>query len=165
MADESLATPPPPKERRSWHVTILIAKIVEVILAIVIVGLMVDPLNSYQKIFNRPRTKLDDVAFVYVAVAGYLLINVLFLIGYVLGDRIPKRTLIMFSTVGCAMHIAAASVMVHTWRKAMGSYLDFHNNAIHSSKQYNDMILSGAFFTFVNAAVLGADVFLTIKYS
>lgn len=61
-------------------------------MAVFIIGLMVDPLNSYQKIFNRPRTKLDDVAIVYISVAGYLLINMLFIIGYALGDRIPRKT-------------------------------------------------------------------------
>ncbi|KAK0085604.1 hypothetical protein PV325_004786 [Microctonus aethiopoides] len=146
MADETSSTPP-------------------VILAVFIIGLMVDPLNSYQRIYNRLRTRLADVAIIYISVAGYLLINLLFVIGYTLGDKIPKRTSIMFSAVGSILHVVAASVMIHNWRTVMGSYVDFHNNATNSSKQYNDMLISSSVFTFINAVVFGIDVFVTMKYT
>lgn len=62
------------------------------VLAIFIIGLIVDPLNSFHWILNRPQLKLDDVAVIYISVAGYMLINILFLISRALGDRVPKRT-------------------------------------------------------------------------
>lgn len=62
------------------------------IVAIFAIGLAVDPMNSFQRIFNRPRFKLDDAATIYVTVAGYILINGLFVISHMLGDRVPKRT-------------------------------------------------------------------------
>ncbi|CAD6241367.1 GSCOCG00002693001-RA-CDS [Cotesia congregata] len=166
MADETLPTEPVAKERKSLHVTTIVAKVTEVVLAVFIIGLVVDPLNSYhQRMYNRPRSKLDDVALIYTTVAGYLLINLLFIIGHALGDKIPKRMIIMFSVVGAIMHLISASVMVHSWRKAVGSYFDVQNNNIYSSKMYNDMMISASVFTFINAAVYAAEVFVTVKYS
>lgn len=71
----------------------------------------------------------------------------------------------MFSVVGAIMHLISASVMVHSWRKAVGSYFDVQNNNIYSSKMYNDMMISASVFTFINAAVYAAEVFVTVKYS
>jgi hypothetical protein len=65
------------------------------IVAIFAIGLAVDPMNSFQRIFNRSRFKLDDAATIYVTIAGYILINTLFVISHMLGDRIPKRTVIL----------------------------------------------------------------------
>lgn len=65
------------------------------IVATFAIGLSVDPMNSFQRIFNRPRFKLDDAATIYVTVAGYILINALFVLSHMLGDRVPKRT-VMF---------------------------------------------------------------------
>lgn len=56
------------------------------------IGLVVDPLNSFQKIMIRMHFKLDDAAIIYITIAGYLMINTLFIICQLLGDRIPKRT-------------------------------------------------------------------------
>lgn len=65
------------------------------IVAVFAIGLAVDPMNSFQRIFNRPRFKLDDAATIYISVAGYILINSLFVISHLLGDRIPKRTVML----------------------------------------------------------------------
>lgn len=53
-------------------------------------------MNSFQRVFTRSRFKLDDAATIYVTVAGYILINVLFIISHMLGDRVPKRTVKIF---------------------------------------------------------------------
>lgn len=137
----------------------------EVIVAIFAIGLAVDPLNSFQRIFNKPRFKLDDAATIYISVAGYILINSLFVISHMLGDRVPKRTLLLFASVGVCMHVVAGSLMVHNWRKMNGSYYYVHNNEIHPSKQYMDMLISAAVFTFVNAAIFVAEIISLIRYS
>lgn len=67
------------------------------IVAVFAIGLAVDPMNSFQRIFNRSRFKLDDAATIYITIAGYILINTLFVISHLLGDRIPKRTVIIKS--------------------------------------------------------------------
>ncbi|XP_043281947.1 uncharacterized protein [Venturia canescens] len=165
MADEALPTPTAVKERSGISVTPIMAKILEVILAIFIIGLIVDPLNSFRRIVNRPYLKLDDVAIIYITVAGYLIINTLFIISHALGDKIPKRMSIMFSSLGSLLHIVAGSVLVHNWRKRMNQFIDYQNNAIHMSKQYNDMLISASVFTFLNAAVFAFDIFLSMRYS
>lgn len=73
--------------------------------------------------------------------------------------------LIMFSALGSLMHIVAGSLMVHNWRRSMNAFIDFRNNAIHTSKQYNDMLISASVFTFLNAAVFAVEILLTIRYT
>lgn len=137
-------------------------KILEIILAVFSIGLIVDPLNSFQKFSTRLHFKLDDAAIIYITIAGYIIINTLFIICQILGDRIPKRTLVIFSSVGALLHIVAGSVIVYNWRKILGPY---YNNEFRPSKQYMDMFISGAVFTFANAVVFILEVFFIIKFS
>ena len=59
------------------------------------VGLMVDPLDSFNRVFmHQNKPKLEHIALIYIALAGYLVINPIIIIGYLLGDRLPKRTVI-----------------------------------------------------------------------
>ncbi|KAL6254688.1 hypothetical protein P5V15_013995 [Pogonomyrmex californicus] len=165
MADEAQQSQQPTTKRHKVlsHLPIII-KVLE-ILAIFAIGLIVDPLNSFQRVFNKARFKLDDAATIYVTVAGYILINTLFIIGHMLGDRVPKRTLLMFASVGAFMHIVAGSLMVHNWRHMNGPYYYMYNNEIHPSKQYMDMLISAAVFTFVNAAVFLAEIIAIVRYA
>ncbi|KAI4498591.1 hypothetical protein M0802_006297 [Mischocyttarus mexicanus] len=164
MADETQRTPEVPKETKiSKHIPIAF-KVVEIILSIFAIGLLVDPLNSLQKVFNKPRFKLDDAAFIYVTVAGYVMINTLFIICHLLGDRLPKRTMILFASLGAILHIVAGSLVVHNWRTIQRPYYAV-NNEIYPSKQYMDMLISSAVFIFVNALAFVAEVFLILKYS
>lgn len=165
MADEDQQSQrPAPKNKFLSHLPIVI-KVIELIVATFAIGLSVDPMNSFQRIFNRPRFKLDDAATIYVTVAGYILINALFVLSHMLGDRVPKRTLLMFASVGALMHVVAGSLMVHNWRKMNGPYYYVYNNEVHPSKQYMDMLISAAVFTFVNAAVFVAEIIAIIRYS
>lgn len=165
MADEDQQSQrPAPKNKFLSHLPIVI-KVIELIMAIFAIGLVVDPMNSFQKTFNRARFKLDDAATIYVTVAGYILINALFVLSHMLGDRVPKRTLIMFASVGALMHVVAGSLMVHNWRKMNGPYYYVFNNEVHPSKQYMDMLISAAVFTFVNAVVFLAEIIAIIRCS
>ncbi|XP_015439247.1 PREDICTED: uncharacterized protein LOC107194183 [Dufourea novaeangliae] len=163
MADEGQQEQRLPKERKMIGHLPFLMKILEVILSVFAIGLIVDPLNSFQRILIRSKFKLDDAAIIYISIAGYIIINTLFIICHFLGDRIPKRTLIIFTSVGALLHIVAGSVIVYNWNKIMGPY--YNNNEFYPSKQYMDMFISGAVFTFVNALVFIVDIVLTIRYS
>ncbi|XP_076172835.1 uncharacterized protein LOC143149389 [Ptiloglossa arizonensis] len=163
MADDNPQPQHVLKERKIINHLPFLIKIVEVILAVVAIGLIVDPLNSFQRILIKSRFKLDDAAIIYVSIAGYIIINTLFIICHFLGDRIPKRTLILFSSLGALLHIVAGSVIVYNWRKIVNPYTN--NNEFYPSKQYMDMFISGAVFTFLDALVFIAEIILTIRYS
>ncbi|XP_014237027.1 uncharacterized protein LOC106659155 [Trichogramma pretiosum] len=140
-------------------------KVAEVVLAVFAVGLIVDPFNSFHQIFlHQPKPKLDDIALIYVTLAGYLIINSVLVIGHLLGDRMPKRTSLLFTGVGTILHLVAGSLMVHNWRKLHSNYAYVYNDNTYASKQYADMLIAGSFFTFVDALVFGVDVFYTIRY-
>ncbi|EZA62655.1 hypothetical protein X777_07470 [Ooceraea biroi] len=93
MADESQQSQEPTSKRRKIlsHLPIAI-KVLEVAMAIFAIGLAVDPMDSFQHVFTRSRFKLADAATIYITVAGYILINTLFILSHMLGDRVPKRT-------------------------------------------------------------------------
>ncbi|OAD53147.1 hypothetical protein WN48_10777 [Eufriesea mexicana] len=65
------------------------------ILSVFSIGLIVDPLNSFQKILVRSHFKLDDAAIIYIAIGSYMIINTLFIICHMIGDRIPQRSLVI----------------------------------------------------------------------
>jgi len=56
-------------------------------LTIVIVGLIVDPTNNGILAFDQ-----NHSGIIYVSWPGYIIINTIILLGYLIGDRIPKRT-------------------------------------------------------------------------
>lgn len=70
----------------------------------------------------------------------------------------------MFATVGAFMHVVAGSLMVHNWRQMNGPHYYTYNNETHPSKQYMDMLISAAVFTFVNAAVFVAEIIAVVRY-
>ncbi|XP_066584221.1 uncharacterized protein [Prorops nasuta] len=164
MADESQAAPTTKRGSVLGSQPILF-KIVEVGLAVFAIGLMVDPFNSFQQVFNRPRVKLDDIAIIYITIAGYIIINSLFIIAHFLGDRIPKRTVILFASLGAILHVVSGSVMIHNWRKVHGPFFHISNNELYPSKQYMDMLISSAVFIYVNALVFIVEIFINAKYA
>ena len=163
MADENQQEQRVSEERRIIRLIPFIMKIIEVVLAVLAIGLIVDPLNSFQKILIKSQFKLDDAAIIYITIAGFLIINTLFIICHLLGDKIPKRTLILFSSVGALLHIVAGGVIVYDWKKTMRPY--YSNNELYPSKQYMDMFISGAVFTFLNALVFIIEVVFIIRNS
>ncbi|XP_043471697.1 uncharacterized protein LOC122504587 [Leptopilina heterotoma] len=144
----------------------ILAKVAQVVFAIFSVGLIVDPFNSFHKIsYGHRSAKLDDIAFIYITLGSFLIINTIFLIFHaILGERIPKRLAMMFTTVGCLFHIIAASLIVHNWRKMQGALISTYNNETYGSKQYLDMLISGGVFAFVTFAAFVAEAFVTIRY-
>lgn len=71
----------------------------------------------------------------------------------------------MFTAIGGFLFIVAGSLIVHDWRKFRGSYVQISNNAVFPSKQYMDMMISAAVFTFVDAVVFILDIFVTYQYT
>lgn len=71
---------------------------------------------------------------------------------------------VLFSATGAILHVVAGSVIIHNWRKLHGNYAYIYNSNTYPSKQYQDMLIAGSFFTFVDALVFAVDVFFTIKY-
>lgn len=162
MADEDQQSGPVRGEQKMMGYAPIMMKVFEVIFAVFAIGLVADPLKSFQKILIRTHFKLDDAAIIYISLGGYVIINTMFIICQIMGDQIPKRTLIMFSALGALLHVVAGSVIVYNWKKIMDPYF---NNEIYPSKQYMDMFISGAVFTFVDAVIFILEIFIIIKIS
>jgi hypothetical protein len=141
----------------------VLVKCAEVVISVFAIGLIVDPFNDFFRTFvNQRRLRLDDIAIIYISVGSFVIINTVIILGHLMGDRMPKRTSLLFSITGVILHLVSGAVLVHIWTRTTGTGNAFNNN-IYASKQYNDMIISGAVFFFANVIVFAADVFLTIK--
>ncbi|XP_076764918.1 uncharacterized protein LOC143431850 [Xylocopa sonorina] len=162
MADEDQQAETVRGERKLIGYLPMVMKVLEIILAVFAIGLIVDPLNSFQKILIRTHFKLDDAAIIYISLGGYVIINTMFVICQIMGDRIPKRTLAMFSALGALLHVVAGSVIVYDWKKILDPYF---SNELYPSKQYMDMFISGAVFTFLDAFVFILEIFFIVKSS
>ncbi|KZC05595.1 hypothetical protein WN55_04535 [Dufourea novaeangliae] len=122
MADEGQQEQRLPKERKMIGHLPFLMKILEVILSVFAIGLIVDPLNSFQRILIRSKFKLDDAAIIYISIAGYIIINTLFIICHFLGDRIPKRTTVKYDLMTSVSSIRVPSgdedgIPEHCYRK------------------------------------------------
>jgi hypothetical protein len=62
----------------------LVLKIVELSLAIICVGLIVDPIN------HKMQLNMHHVGLVYVAYAGFIFINTIVIIGQMKAERMPQ---------------------------------------------------------------------------
>ncbi|XP_058797845.1 uncharacterized protein LOC131668040 [Phymastichus coffea] len=143
----------------------VILKVVEVVISVFCIGLIVDPFNSFNTLFRyEPRPKLDDIVFIYITLGGFIIVNTICILGHLLGDRMPKRTSLLFSVTGSILHVIAGILIIVNHRKLSGNYGIFYNNNQYASKQYMDMMIASCFFTFVNALLFGIDVLFTIKY-
>ncbi|XP_014216717.1 uncharacterized protein LOC106645383 [Copidosoma floridanum] len=146
---------------RKW----LLFKVGEVVLSIIAIGLIVDPFDSFSRIFtHQPHLKLSDVAMIYVTLAGFIIVNGISVLAFFLGDRMPKITALLFTGLGTIMHLIAGGLMFHNWKKLNGNYAYVYNNHTFGSKLYLDMLISSTAITFINGLLFAGDVFVTVKY-
>ena len=130
----------------------------------VAISLVIVPFESFQEIYNKPRISVSDLAIVHVTIIGYIIINGLFIFSHFIGDRLPRRTVLLFLATGTLLHVVAGSVMISSWKRLGGDYTYTYNNHIYPSKLYMDMFISSSIITLLNAILFGTDVFMTIRY-
>ncbi|KAK6623800.1 hypothetical protein RUM44_010656 [Polyplax serrata] len=124
-------------------------------LSIVLVGLIVDPTNNGILAFDQ-----NHSGIVYVSWPGYIIINTVLLITHLAGDRVPKRTQILFSFVGGCLFVAAAAVSLEDWRRQHGESLLKTN-----VQQYSDQTIAAGILALFCALTFFIDVFVTIKFA
>ncbi|XP_015599326.1 uncharacterized protein LOC107269692 [Cephus cinctus] len=127
-------------------------KIVELILLVISIGLIVDPLNSDMEI-NK-----NHAAIIYTSICGYILINTIIILSYLLGERQPKKTSIVFSTMGAILSCVAGLILIHDW----DTYQD--NLISKYSSQYLNQMLSSGIFAILAIPFFILDAYFTNKY-
>ncbi|EEB17303.1 conserved hypothetical protein [Pediculus humanus corporis] len=134
-----------------------ILKLIELCLAIIAVGLIVDPINNGVLSFNH-----NHSGIVYVSWPSYIIINTILLISFVAGERIPKITQVLFSFIGGCLFVAAAAVSLENWRK-------HHSGEINLLKmnvqQYSDQSIASGILALFCALTFFIDTVITLKFA
>lgn len=130
----------------------IFCKIIELVLCAIAAGLVAGP---FQK--NQMWPDMHHVAIFHVAVCGYILINAILIMSHLLGERLPKKTALLFSTMGAILCCTAGLILINDWH-------NFSTNMIHPYLQeYSDQTVAAGSFAILAALVFAVDTYFTNK--
>ncbi|KYM76822.1 hypothetical protein ALC53_12711 [Atta colombica] len=128
-------------------------KIIELVLCVIATGLVTGPFQQNQ---FRP-TDIHHIAIFHVAVCGYIFINAVLIMSHLLGERLPKKTALIFSTMGAILCCTAGLILIRDWD-------NFSSNLIHAYLQeYSDQTVAAGSFAILAALVFAIDTYFTNK--
>ncbi|CAL1687148.1 unnamed protein product [Lasius platythorax] len=130
-------------------------KIIELILCVIATGLVAGPFQQNQL---RP-TDIHHIAIFHVAVCGYILINAILIMSHLLGERVPKKTALIFTAMGAILCCTAGLILIRDWD-------NFSTNLIHAYlEEYSDQMVAAGSFAVIAAVVFAIDTYFTNKYN
>ncbi|XP_014472424.1 PREDICTED: uncharacterized protein LOC106743268 [Dinoponera quadriceps] len=129
-------------------------KIIELVMCVVATGLVAGPFQQNQ---TRP-ADIHHIAIFHVAVCGYILINAILIMSHLMGERLPKKTSLMFTTMGAILCCTAGLILIHDWD-------NFSTNMIHAYlDEYSNQTVAAGSFAILAALVFVVDTYFTNKY-
>ncbi|KAK0081698.1 hypothetical protein PV325_006459 [Microctonus aethiopoides] len=127
-------------------------KVIELLFCIIATGLIVDPFN------NRMQSNLNHAGVIYVALCGYIMINAILIFCYLLGEKLNKKTAIIFSGLGAIMCFTAGIILIHDWKNFQNNYISRYQD------QYLEQMLSSGIFAILASIIFAIETFFTNKY-
>ncbi|KAL0107166.1 hypothetical protein PUN28_015588 [Cardiocondyla obscurior] len=128
-------------------------KIIELVLCIIAAGLVAGPFQQNQ---IRP-PDIHHVAIFHVAIGGYILINGVLILSHFLGEKLPKKTALIFSTMGAILCCTAGLILIRDWD-------NFSSNLILAYLQeYSDQMVAAGSFAILAALIFAIDTYFTNK--
>ncbi|XP_046737371.1 uncharacterized protein LOC124406071 [Diprion similis] len=128
-------------------------KVIELILCVIAVGLIVDPFNNL-----RMKPDVNHVGLTQVSMCGYILINAIIILCYLLGERQPKRMSIIFAVVGAILCCASGIVLIYDWSKLQ------KNITVRYWEQYSNQMVASGVFALLASVVFLIEAVVTKKY-
>ncbi|KAF7274086.1 uncharacterized protein LOC143195875 [Rhynchophorus ferrugineus] len=133
------------KIRDEWQ---LIARIIELAINALCLGLFYQPAS---KSANFTKHHLEQVGLLFLTFSGYLVINAVFIISRLIKDRIPFRTISLFSIIAAVLNfVAALLLIVDKKNKFQAMYYEPQMHLI-------GVLTSATVLCFVNTVVYGLD--------
>lgn len=124
----------------------------ELIIAIIAIGLIVNPLYSQHVV----QSDLRHIALIYSAYSSYIIITGVLVVARLFGESAGWRTSIGFSVMGAIMFTAAAAVIFYDWHRS------YYSN-MRPNKQVYDLFISSGVFSVINVVVFIVHAFLTFR--
>ncbi|XP_025408881.1 uncharacterized protein LOC112682481 [Sipha flava] len=127
-------------------------KVVEIVLGLTSICLLVSPYSS------RLHTSTGRAGFVYSALSGAVLVDLLIVVSHFLQQKIPKKPCLIVSCWYGLMLAVAASVIFSDWRALQFAL------QVRPSKNRMDLMISSAVTAGLTSITFFADFVLTFKY-
>lgn len=127
-------------------------RIIELIIAIIAIGLIVSPLYSQHVV----QSDLRHIALIYSAYSSFIIITSVLIIARLFGETVGWRTSMAFSILGAIMFTAAAAVIFYDWHKS------YYAN-LRPNKQTYDLLISSGVFAVINVLVFIIHAVLTFR--
>ncbi|XP_012230553.1 uncharacterized protein [Linepithema humile] len=129
-------------------------KIIELVFCVIATGLAAGPFQQDQ---IRP-IDMHHVAVFHIAVGGYILINGILIMSHFLGEQLPKKTALIFTTLGAILCCTAGLVLIRDWDNSSTNLINTY------LKDYNDQMVAAGSFAVIAALVFAIDAYFTNKY-
>ncbi|XP_075231492.1 uncharacterized protein LOC142330225 [Lycorma delicatula] len=127
-------------------------KVLELILAVLCFLLIYVPFD------NRLQSNVHHAGMVYVAYCTTILVNSVLIASHLQHQRIPRRTLYIFSTICGLLFLIAGCVVLNDWWTLM------HSIYFHPPKLFLDMMICSGFFAILNSIAFFVDIWFTFRY-
>ncbi|XP_060803077.1 uncharacterized protein LOC106142508 [Amyelois transitella] len=127
-------------------------RIVELIIAIIGIGLMVGAM-AYPQVLQSNH---QHMALIFSAYSSFIIITGVLIIARLLGETVGWKTSIGFSVIGVILFTAAAAVIFYDWHRS------YYAN-LRPNKQAYDLLITSGVFAVIEAAVFLVHAFLTFR--
>ncbi|XP_044758910.1 uncharacterized protein LOC123316759 isoform X1 [Coccinella septempunctata] len=129
-------------------------KVLELLVCATCMALIYDPAQGTR----IGKSHLEVLAVMYTTYSGFLIINLMFLLGRSMKEIISYKTNVIFSAAGSVMFVFTA-IMLLKAKADLQPHHFFHPNTHHLV-----MLVTTVIFSFINATIFAIDVFLHLKY-
>ncbi|XP_060876570.1 uncharacterized protein LOC132949607 [Metopolophium dirhodum] len=127
-------------------------KVVEIILGLTSICLIISPYSS------RLHTSTGRAGFVYSALSGAVLVDLLIVVSHFLQQKIPKKPSLIVSCWYGVMLAIAAGIIFSDWRALQFAL------QVRPSKNRMDLMISSAVTATLTSVTFFADFVLTFRY-
>ncbi|XP_072931731.1 uncharacterized protein [Epargyreus clarus] len=134
--------------KKNWCVGL---RIVELILAVIAVGLVVGALYYMPQVVASSHR---HIALIYSSFSSFIIITGVLIIARLLGESAGWKTSLMFSVLGFIMFTAAAGIIFYDWHRSY--YVNIRPN-----KEAYDLLISSGVFAVIDAAVFLVHAIIT----
>ncbi|XP_033218950.1 uncharacterized protein LOC117174197 [Belonocnema kinseyi] len=130
-------------------------KVIELVCCIISIALLVGALDnkSHKQLMN-----FHHVGLIFTSISGYILINSIIIVCYLIGEKQPKKMALLFAALGCLLCFASGVVLIYDWDKYDSNFI-FQN-----SNKYLDQMLSSGIFAILASVVFALDTHFIKKY-
>ncbi|CAG5093046.1 Protein of unknown function [Cotesia congregata] len=153
MADEKESTPNITSRLKGYlRETPFFCKIIELLCCVISVGLIVDPYN------DRMQSNLNHAGVIYVGICGYIMINAILILCYLLGEKLNKKTALCFSALGAIMSFTAGIILIYDHENFQNNYISRYH------ERYLKQILASGIFSILSSVIFVFETYFTYKY-